>query len=91
MNDILYRIGKIATSQKLPDRFLTIDIHEPSDEEKGFGTLYFLIEIKTPWFPATEIGKEIKNSIIENFYGGKTYKLTGTFAPLNQLLGIFYE
>ena len=25
------------------------------------------------------------------FYGGKTYKLTGTFAPLNQLLGIFYE
>jgi hypothetical protein len=25
------------------------------------------------------------------FYNGKTYKLTGTFAPLNQLLGIFYE
>lgn len=25
------------------------------------------------------------------FYGGKTYKLTGTFAPLNQILGIFYE
>ena len=24
------------------------------------------------------------------FYGGKTYKLTGTFAPLNQILGIFY-
>ena len=24
-------------------------------------------------------------------YGGKTYKLTGTFAPLNQILGIFYE
>jgi hypothetical protein len=25
------------------------------------------------------------------FYNGKTYKLTGTFAPLNQILGIFYE
>ena len=25
------------------------------------------------------------------FYGGKTYKLTGTFAPLNQILGIFYS
>jgi hypothetical protein len=25
------------------------------------------------------------------FYNGKTYKLTGTFAPLNQLLGIFYQ
>ncbi len=24
------------------------------------------------------------------FYNGKTYKLTGTFAPLNQILGIFY-
>jgi hypothetical protein len=25
------------------------------------------------------------------FYNGKTYKLTGTFAPLNQILGIFYR
>jgi hypothetical protein len=25
------------------------------------------------------------------FYNGKTYKLTGTFAPLNQILGIFYS
>jgi len=25
------------------------------------------------------------------FYNGNTYKLTGTFAPLNQILGIFYE
>jgi len=25
------------------------------------------------------------------FYNGKTYKLTGSFAPLNQILGIFYE
>jgi hypothetical protein len=24
-------------------------------------------------------------------YNGKTYKLTGTFAPLNQILGIFYS
>jgi hypothetical protein len=24
-------------------------------------------------------------------YKGNTYKLTGTFAPLNQILGIFYE
>jgi hypothetical protein len=24
------------------------------------------------------------------FYNGKTYKLTGTFAPLNQILGLFY-
>jgi hypothetical protein len=25
------------------------------------------------------------------FYNGKTYKLTGSFAPLNQILGIFYS
>ena len=37
-----------------------------------------------------------KNKIVPNegivfVYGGKTFKLTGTFAPLNQILGLFYE
>jgi hypothetical protein len=37
------------------------------------------------------VDKIVANEGIVFFYNGKTYKLTGTFAPLNQILGIFYE
>ena len=37
------------------------------------------------------IDKIVANEGLVFFYNGKTYKLTGTFAPLNQILGIFYE
>jgi hypothetical protein len=33
----------------------------------------------------------VPNEGIVFVYGGKTFKLTGTFAPLNQILGLFYE
>lgn len=34
--------------------------------------------------------KIVPNEGIVFVYGGKTFKLTGTFAPLNQILGLFY-
>ena len=37
------------------------------------------------------IDKIVASEGLVFFYGGKTYKLTGTFAPLNQILGIFYS
>jgi hypothetical protein len=37
------------------------------------------------------IERIVANEGLVFFYNGKTYKLTGTFAPLNQILGIFYE
>jgi hypothetical protein len=37
------------------------------------------------------IDKIVANEGLVFFYNGKTYKLTGTFAPLNQILGIFYS
>jgi hypothetical protein len=37
------------------------------------------------------IEKIVANEGIVFVYKGSTYKLTGTFAPLNQILGIFYE
>jgi hypothetical protein len=35
--------------------------------------------------------KIVPNEGIVFIYGGNTYKLTGAFAPLNQILGIFFE
>jgi hypothetical protein len=37
------------------------------------------------------IDKIVASEGLVFFYAGKTYKLTGTFAPLNQILGIFYS
>ena len=37
------------------------------------------------------IDKIVANEGLVFFYNGKTYKLTGSFAPLNQILGIFYS
>jgi hypothetical protein len=37
------------------------------------------------------INKIVASEGLVFFYNGKTYKLTGTFAPLNQILGIFYS
>ena len=37
------------------------------------------------------IDKIVASEGLVFFYNGKTYKLTGSFAPLNQILGIFYE
>ena len=75
-NNDLYRIGKIAISQKLPDRFLSVKVYSPKGAEKEYGSLYFLIEITTPWFPATEIGKAIERSVISNFYSVQNSKNT---------------
>ena len=72
-NNFICRIGKIALSQKLPDRFLSVKAHKPSTD-KNQGSLYFLIEITSPWFPSTEIGKAIENSVISNFYNGQKYE-----------------
>jgi len=36
------------------------------------------------------IDRVVASEGIVFFYNGKTYKLTGTFAPLNQILGLFY-
>ena len=76
MNNDLYRIGKIAISQKLPDKFLSVKVYSPKGTEKEYGFLYFLIEITTPWFPATEIGKAIEKSVISNFYSVQNSKNT---------------
>ena len=37
------------------------------------------------------VDKIVPNEGIVFVYKENTYKLTGTFAPLNQILGIFYE
>ncbi len=73
------RIGKILTTQKLPDRFIKASIHHPRNPaEEEHGTLIFLVEILSPWFPSTEIGNAIINTTIEEYYRGSKYADTLT-------------
>jgi len=62
-----FRIGQILTSSNSTDRYLKVKI-EKSKTQKDLGTLYFLIEINSPWFPATQVGQRIIELVTETYY-----------------------
>ena len=64
-----------------------IDVRKSGDEKK-------IAKLKMELQRLKAIGgkdKIVPNEGIVFVYNGKTFKLTGTFAPLNQILGLFYE
>ena len=74
MENYTARIGKILTTQKLPDRFIKATVHYPRNpNEEEHGTLIFLVEILSPWFPSTEIGNTIIETTIAEYYSGSKY------------------
>jgi hypothetical protein len=65
-----------------------------AEKVRGSGDVSKIAKLKMELERLSSIGG--KNKIVPNegivfVYNGNTYKLTGTFAPLNQILGIFYE
>ncbi|MFC1656611.1 hypothetical protein ACFL14_01425 [Patescibacteria group bacterium] len=79
MENYSTRIGKILTTQKLPDRFIKASVHHPKNpNEEEHGTLIFLVEILSPWFPSTEIGHAIIDTTIREYYKGSKYADTLT-------------
>ena len=63
------------------------DVQKSGDEKK-------IAKLKLELQRLNAIGgkdKIVPNEGIVFVYNGKTFKLTGTFAPLNQILGLFYE
>ena len=65
-----------------------------AEKVRGSGDPSKIAKLKMELSRLASIGG--KNKIVPNegivfVYNGNTYKLTGTFAPLNQILGIFYE
>jgi hypothetical protein len=79
MERYIARIGKILTTQKLPDRFIKTSIHYPnSPTEEEHGMLIFVVEILNPWFPAAEVGSAITKTMIDHYYGGAKHTDTLT-------------
>ena len=65
-----------------------------AEKVRGSGDVSKIAKLKMELQRLASIGgkdKIVPNEGIVFVYKGNTYKLTGTFAPLNQILGIFYE
>jgi hypothetical protein len=69
-------------------------LKDTADKVRGSGDITKIQKLKQELARLQSIGgldKIVPNEGIVFIYKGNTYKLTGTFAPLNQILGIFYE
>ena len=69
-------------------------LKDTADKVRGSGDITKISKLKQELARLQSIGgldKIVPNEGIVFIYKGNTYKLTGTFAPLNQILGIFYE
>ena len=61
--------ARLATTEKLPDRFLNAQIKANSDLAKaGMGEVFMLVEILTPWLPTAQIGQSIISTFAESYY-----------------------
>jgi len=93
--DVLSFMGSVLTVN--PDaavRNMKDRLKSTADKVRGSGDPSKIAKLKMELSRLANIGgkdKIVPNEGIVFLYKGNTYKLTGTFAPLNQILGIFYE
>jgi hypothetical protein len=93
--DVLSFMGSVLTVN--PDaavRNMKDRLKSTAEKVRGSGDPSKIAKLKMELSRLASIGgkdKIVPNEGIVFVYKGNTYKLTGTFAPLNQILGIFYE
>lgn len=62
---------RLTTSDKLQDRFLTCQVYQPLDPEQAqSGMIFSQIEILSPWFPTSQVGQTVINTLIREYYKG---------------------
>jgi len=68
---------RLTTSDRFSDRFLTCQAYQPVDPEQAqAGLIFSQIEIGNPWFPTSQIGQTVINTLIREYYrGGDTSDL----------------
>jgi hypothetical protein len=93
--DVLQFVGSVLTVH--PDkaiRAMKDKLKSVAQQVRTAGNPAQIAKLKSELTRLNQLGgidKIVANEGLVFFYNGKTYKLTGTFAPLNQILGIFYE
>lgn len=68
MEEIKSQFVRIINSQKLDDRFLTAQVIESSDEVENMGRLFVVLEINRPWFPISQIGSRLIQTIKRSYF-----------------------
>lgn len=67
--NITVQYTRLTHADKLPDRFLTSQVYTPADpESQREGMIFSQVEILNPWFPTSQIGQTIINTIIREYY-----------------------
>jgi len=67
--NLFTRYTRITNSAKLTDRYLTVQVKESSDPEKSsLGKIFVLVEITNPWYPNSQIGQSIINTLVQEYY-----------------------
>jgi hypothetical protein len=93
--DVLEFVGSVLTVH--PDnaiRAMKSKLKSVAAQVRNSGSPAQIQKLKTELERLNQLGgieKIVANEGLVFVYNGKTYKLTGSFAPLNQILGIFYE
>lgn len=63
---------RLITSRKLTDRYLACQIHHSSEEKEGYaGCLFSLVEILNPWYPTSQIGQTVINTVAREYFRAK--------------------
>jgi hypothetical protein len=92
--DVLDFVGSVLTVHpQNAIRAMKQKFKSVADQVRSAGNPAQIQKLKTELERLNQLGgieKIVANEGLVFFYNGKTYKLTGTFAPLNQILGIFY-
>jgi hypothetical protein len=92
--DVLDFVGSVLTVHpQNAIRVMKQKFKSVADQVRSAGNPAQIQKLKTELERLNQLGgieKIVANEGLVFFYNGKTYKLTGTFAPLNQILGIFY-
>ena len=92
--DVLEFVGSVLTVH--PDsaiRTMKDRLNSVAKQVRDGGNPTQIKKLKSELERLNQLGgieKIVANEGLVFVYNGKTYKLTGTFAPLNQILGIFY-
>jgi hypothetical protein len=92
--DVLDFVGSVLTVhpekaiRSIKNRFKSV-----AADVRGSGDITKIQKLKSELKRLNSLGgieRVVASEGLVFFYNGKTYKLTGTFAPLNQILGLFY-
>ncbi len=62
---------RLVTTRKLNDRFLACQINSFEHENSEAGCIFSLVEILSPWFPNTQIGQTLINTVNREYFRAK--------------------